>query len=532
MKIFLNVISKIAFIYPVILLLCLYNVDLSAYKFVILPNIFFSVFIIFMSSLIKRDSVSIAVETFGAFLMNVVLFCDILYFYLFKTKITLSTFFIVFETNSEESAEFISMYLDSTIVVFILTQLLGIGLSLFLSIYLSGRNSRYRLIWQKKFLGLQLHYFAIIITVGLFIHFIRSFLFIVYINAYIAYNKHMEISYDKMGGEFSQVLHTSASEKETYVLIIGESTTNHHMSLYGYSRKTNPLLENFNDTLYVYKNVIAPHTHTIPALLKILTPQTHQNPEKIKTGSLIQLFNKAGFKTFWLSNQAPLGKFETTITSLSRTCFNRAFINVLKNNLDNALLEPFQEIVNLEFDKKLIILHLCGTHFEYSKRYSKEFDKFKDTPQTIIHNEEAFKTINEYDNSILYNDYVISNIFSVLQKESHQTAAIYLSDHGEEVYETIDFTGHHLEENGTSAMYDIPFIIWLSDTYRQTGHTIEIDTSRKYNTEDLLHTLADLSNIRFHQFDSTKSILSPYFIEKDRYIGKNKTYEDTFGNGK
>ncbi len=41
---------------------------------------------------------------------------------------------------------------------------------------------------------------------------------------------------------------------QTIIVVIGESLTRNHMSLYGYPRNTNPLLSERKDNLYVYNN--------------------------------------------------------------------------------------------------------------------------------------------------------------------------------------------------------------------------------------------------------------------------------------
>src|SRR5690606_14130732 len=97
---------------------------------------------------------------------------------------------------------------------------------------------------------------------------------------------------------------------QTYVVIIGESTSARNMGLYGYYRNTNPLLTEIKDELLIFNDVISPHTHTIPSLNKMLSLSNFENPDVIHCGSIVQLANAAGFSTYWISNQQPIGIHE------------------------------------------------------------------------------------------------------------------------------------------------------------------------------------------------------------------------------
>ena len=72
-------------------------------------------------------------------------------------------------------------------------------------------------------------------------------------------------------GPFSNSSEINLEKEETHVIIVGESISRLHMSLYGYNRNTNPLLKKINGELLVYKNVISPHAYTTGSLRKALT---------------------------------------------------------------------------------------------------------------------------------------------------------------------------------------------------------------------------------------------------------------------
>lgn len=473
-------------------------------------------------------------------LAYLIVFVEVSYFTLFNTSISKSTIYILLETNVSEASDFIAIYFNRPIQLIALALFLPLVVSLAL---LPGivRFHRYflnRLVHVKALpLRPVTQSFLLLLLMGGFFWTARIYqanplyLGMKYFQVYQNDAKEFRLlSKDKYGGHFSDVS-LNNDQEELALVIIGESTTRHHMSLYDYYRETNPLLKARRNELLVYTDVISPHTHTIYSLEKVLTLANHEHPENKKAGSILQLMNKAGFDTYWISNQNPIGIDETLVTSIAKSANNTYFTNTKSwesaTPYDDQVLIPLQRILTKKTKKKFIILHLMGTHAGYKQRYSPEFDRFRDTPSTIFKTSQAYAVINAYDNAVLYNDYIVNSAIELVKKQNKNSYVVYFSDHGEEVYETKNM-GSHQEENGTKPMYDIPFILWLSDQYKQQDRNHQYITDRQYMTDDLIYTLADLSNVRFREFDSTRSLVNPGFLARERHIGKDLTYEQKF----
>jgi lipid A ethanolaminephosphotransferase len=86
-----------------------------------------------------------------------------------------------------------------------------------------------------------------------------------------------------------------------------------------------------------------------------------------------------------------------------------------------------------------IVLHQMGNHGPaYYKRYPKEFEKFTPVCKTNQLEQCTKEELsNAYDNAILYTDYFLSKVINFLKPygNTHETAMIYLSDHGESLGE-------------------------------------------------------------------------------------------------
>jgi heptose-I-phosphate ethanolaminephosphotransferase len=297
------------------------------------------------------------------------------------------------------------------------------------------------------------------------------------------------------------------------------------MGIYGYYRETTPLLNKRKNQLKVFQQVISPNVHTIPALGKILTLENTKDLSKKYNQTLVQLFNASGFKTYWLSNQAALGINETSTRRISKISQSDFFTD--GNLLDEVLLPQLKKILNDKCSKKFIVLHLMGTHGAYNKRYPSKFEVFKSKPQTIFPSELAYKSINEYDNAILYNDFIVDQIINQIEEKNTYSSVLYLADHGDDVYQSIN-TACHNEDRATKPMFDIPFIIWMSKKYKEDRQDLTFNTKRKYNSESLFHSVADLANIDFPRFDATKSIINHSFLEKERIILNGQKYETVY----
>ncbi len=475
---------------------------------------------------IKTKILKISFTLVYSFLYGLLSFIEFVHAHLFNSKITVSTISIFLETNSSEAGEFMNTYING----FHLTVALLLISSLIITAVFSLKepNSFFtkKLIVRKNILILSISAILLMCVFGLRKHFL-PFQIAKTVESYQDQKKIIESVKVTSEGSFENVNYQPTSDEELYVLVIGESTTRGHLSLYNYTRKTNPLLEQRKDQLLVYKDVISPHTHTIPSLGKALTLGNYNDPSEKYNSTIIQLFNSAGFKTYWISNQRPVGVYETSTKIISRNSDVSIYTDISEGAFDGKVIAPLIKVLNEDDHKKLIIIHLMGTHFAYKKRYPVDFNVFSDEPVTLFNSKKAFQAINEYDNAVLYNDYVVNEIISEVEKINSKSVVLYLSDHGEEVYETRNQIGH-TEQNGSKPMFDIPFIVWRSKEFLETSQDFTVALDRPYSSEDLPHSLADLAGIKFKRYVKEKSIFDSEFKIKSRIILNNKPYDEIF----
>jgi heptose-I-phosphate ethanolaminephosphotransferase len=323
------------------------------------------------------------------------------------------------------------------------------------------------------------------------------------------------------------LVEANAEQPKTLVLVIGESTNRQHMSLYGYPRQTTPKLDALRNQLTVFNKVIGPRPYTIEVLQQVLTFADQENPDLyLTTPSLMNIMKQAGYKTFWITNQQTMTKRNTMLTNFSQQADEQFYLNNSRDqnsrSYDENVIEPFQKVLADPAEKKLIIVHLLGTHMKYEYRYPPEFARFNDragladwaTPDQI-------PVINNYDNAVLYNDEVVANLISSFSATNPNGLLVYFSDHGEDVF---DSPGHKIlgrnEGRPTEPMYAVPFFTWESESWKKF-HPRDLSkfADRPYQTSHFIHTWADLVGLRFEGFDSTKSLVSKDFKERPLWVG-------------
>nr|WP_299172535.1 phosphoethanolamine transferase [uncultured Allomuricauda sp.] len=333
-------------------------------------------------------------------------------------------------------------------------------------------------------------------------------------------------------------LHQNGNQQQVFVLILGESCSRNHMSLYGWNRKTNPRLGDRNDII-IYTDVISGYNYTMESIPSILSQSNLDNTLSVDQSiDIIDVFHSAGFETFWISNQAQFGALDNIISSIAMKTDHPIFVNNVVNSSpealfsrahDGKLLEPFNSALRKNDNNKLIVLHLMGSHNTYNKRYPSSFEHFKGKDSR------KERLIAEYDNSILYNDFVVDSVLVMLDEYTYSNknrvaSAIYVSDHGENVFDEKNGIGHEFSKEMPRVIVEVPFITWLSSGYMEMNKskvmTIIENKDKPYVTDDLFHSMIDINNIKTPLLDETKSVFNKKFNHKrQRILVDGKDYD-------
>ncbi len=452
-------------------------------------------------------------------------FIEIVHWLLVKGPLTITSLLIFFSTNLEEALDFLN--LKST---FALTALVPYTLLFILALgQLPGR-----LISRLKYRPYQMG-IAVLIPGMIFLSLLGSIpkIRLVPQVVKVIYAITVDLAkYNKAIAEnkLQKVEARSVSEhpQQTFVLIIGESCSRNHMSLYEGSSLTNPKLGQRKD-IYAFSNVVSPYSYTTLSVPSILSESNLENWMGFaKSVDLLDIFHSAGFKTYWISNQTPIGLWDNIISSIARKADYSNFVNISSNSSQEAILnrshdsrlfEPFKQVLNEKVNKKFIVLHLMGNHNTYSKRYPKSFDHFKGKGSRE-------KLIAEYHNSVLYNDYIVDSLLNAIQRDAAMknslTTAIYTSDHGENLYDEQERVGHDYSNVMPKANVEIPFVVWLSDEFidlqPDKAATIASNLELPFVSDDLFHCIMDIGSIQSPYLEPARSLFNENYNDKRRRI--------------
>lgn len=275
----------------------------------------------------------------------------------------------------------------------------------------------------------------------------------------------------------SKLLLSHKPEAGVYVLVIGESQNRAHMQAYNYHRATTPWLDSMkNDkNMLLFTKAYSCHTHTVPTLLYALTAKNQYNNIAVKNAvSVLEVAEAAGFETVWLSNQVKYSAWDTPVTSIASEANQQKWINSTLGEstntdyFDGKLIEELEKIKIT--DKMLIVMHLMGNHGSYEQRYPKAFEKY-----------DGKNTIDKYDNSIIYNDYVMSQVYKRARKIPNFKGLVYCSDHADAIDKNLSHDAAQFDFD----MTHIPLYIYLSDSYIQ-NNSAKYKSLEKQKTSCLL----------------------------------------------
>ena len=271
----------------------------------------------------------------------------------------------------------------------------------------------------------------------------------------------------------------------TVILIIGESANRDRMKAF------HPSLQEDNtpwltqaakeNQVVLYHNAYSNYPATALSLEQALTSMNQYHDEKFSEAvSIIDVANKAGYDTWWLSNQSRAANGNAVYGIVAEEAKNKLWIDHAPGD-DKSLLNLLAKVPSE--GSHFIVIHLYGSHTRYADRYPKGYRE--------VHNSTSDR-VNQYDTSIKYTDEVMREIFNYAREHLNLQAMVYTSDHGE------DMEKGHGEGGFTYAMVRIPVFFYLSPSYQHV-YSEQFANIKKHKNDVFTNDL---------MFDSLCGILS------------------------
>lgn len=429
------------------------------------------------------------------------------YYALYHSCITTSGALLIYQTNPAETLEYFHSLGLSTVILIVI----ACAAVMFL---LYKTNS-----WPTKFGDNQLHklfvpIFAAILLCPSFYAlgseiFPESFPIRLFLDThdYMERSKLYETNHSDKYAALEAVQINQPDYPHTVIVIIGESETRTLMNAYNPEHVPNtPWLtaERQNPYFTLFNNAYSCVWYTVPVLEHALTESNfYNNKEFNESISIIDMAKKAGYKTYWFSNQGSVGVADTPITLVANTADVAQWTDRdLKESCHDDVLLDFLKQVDPN-ENNFIVLHLMGSHIEYRNRYPQEFQQFNDGKI----NEQA-----DFDNTVLYTDWILSQIYDYSRSNLNLDAMIYFSDHGSDPME-----GRKPDETGFIVLR-IPMFCYLSPAYVSRNPQIASAVRNHQDdffTNDLEYEfICGILNMESPNYDPSMSIASPYWKMK------------------
>ena len=293
-------------------------------------------------------------------------------------------------------------------------------------------------------------------------------------------------------------------------MIIGESFSRSHSSLYGYEKQTNPRLGTLKNEslLFTFDSIRSADLRTsesISLMMGLCNKADRDNNDKkwYEYTTLIELMINSGYDTYWYSNQDRLGVYNGVARILAQSCNHVNFIrdgeSMSRNAFDYELVDSSSQVIShMDSNFHFVVYHLMGSHFDYRMRYPEEYDLFseKNYPGRLNNQRDVLAA---YDNSILYNDFVVEQIINLFSDKD--AVVVYVPDHGQDMFESApDYFMHAKHNDPVSCFWGarIPFMVYASPSYIEHHPDMvrrmqeRQNHPKSWDTEDLPYFIMDL----------------------------------------
>jgi glucan phosphoethanolaminetransferase (alkaline phosphatase superfamily) len=217
---------------------------------------------------------------------------------------------------------------------------------------------------------------------------------------------------------------------DNIVIVLGESLSPHHMSLFGYEKPTTPfLLSKINDPNFFHTVALSGGVSTDITVAFFLNMGFGEaGSVKAAKGSqcVFKLAKKNKFTTHFLSAQsAEQLRYIAPFLCASSLDDYKSLEDISPETVDHQaaedkiLLPYLEKIVNFDA-KQFVIIHQRGSHGPWELRSN---------PKNRVFSHD--NKVAHYDNSVVEFDLFMKNLFKMLESSKKKTLLIYLSDHGE-----------------------------------------------------------------------------------------------------
>ncbi len=317
--------------------------------------------------------------------------------------------------------------------------------------------------------------------------------------------------------------HPSPLTSKLIVLVIGETARAANFGILGYERNTTPKLSKMEGLTAFGKAYSESNTthKSVPMLLSAVSSVDFDSLYRQR--SIITAFREAGYRTAFFSNQRRNGSFIDFFGEEADVCkFVKDDAPTGQDVLDERLIDYARHEIAQSQEPLFVVLHCYGSHFNYRERYPRSFARFLPDDAMEARRENRKSLLNAYDNTIVYTDYMLDRLVSVLRSTGKEAVMLYTSDHGEDIY---DDGKHFLHASIVPTDYQlhVPLFVWTSGKYA-ANHKSEVEALRRNSKAtvstslSLFHTMLQMAGIETPVFVPSHSLADSLYTSSRRYF--------------
>lgn len=241
---------------------------------------------------------------------------------------------------------------------------------------------------------------------------------------------------------------------QIYVVVIGESARRDVLGAFGGHWDNTPFASQVNGNLFM--DYVAASGSTQKSLGMTLNRVIDGKPQY--QDNIVTLANRAGFQTWWFSNQGQIGEYDTAIASIAKRADEVQFLKsgdfeADKNTRDEALLKMTAQVfATPRTTPQLIVLHLMGSHPQACDRTQGKYKDFVQSKETSC-----------YIYSMTQTDDLLKQLYQQLQNSGESFSMVYFSDHGLAVKERGTDVQYLAHDDEFQQNFQVPFMVLSSD---------------------------------------------------------------------
>lgn len=309
------------------------------------------------------------------------------------------------------------------------------------------------------------------------------------------------------------------NKKNLIVVILGETARSANYELNGYNKPTNKFTRDLG--VISFKDVKSCGTSTmysVPCMFSFLGQENFSRQDALYQDNVIDLIKRAGFDILWLEN-------DSGCKGVCNRVENFDISEIVKNKdkycedgvcKDGIFLENLESQINkLKSNNAVLVMHIIGSHGPtYHKRFFEDKAEFLPyCKRSDVQNCSKEELFNAYDNTILYTDYIMSEVIKTLEKHHDlNTALVYVSDHGESLGENGVYLHGIPYAMAPAEQKTVPMMLWFSENIIKENKydkqcLMQKANNMSFSHDNLPHSLLGITNVKTEVYKSELDIL-------------------------